>query len=84
VNGYPSRVLVTNSAPDKSAWEYNSYSGVNATRQERFQARQSRRWGDATYWNIPAPVLWLEGPFVLSPFDDVLFVVPPCVDIWAL
>ena len=84
MNGYPYRTTPMNYAPDNSAWGYNPYSGVNTTRQERFRARQSRRWGDATYFNIPAPVLWLEEPFVLSPFDDILFVAPECVDIWAL
>jgi len=27
-------------------------------------------------------VLWLEDPYVLSPFDDILFVAPAYVDIW--
>ena len=84
MNESPFKAASMNYASDNSAWGYNPYSGVNTNRQERFRARQSRRWGDATYFNIPAPVLWLEDPFVLSPFDDILFVAPTCVDIWGL
>ena len=75
---------ITNSVRDKSAWGYSPYSGANTTRQEKFEARERRRWGDSVYWSIPAPVLWLEDPYVLSPFDDILFVEPVFVDIWEL
>ena len=74
---------VINSVRASAAGLYNSYSGVNTTRRDRFQAREQRRWGDCTYWGIPAPVLWLEDPYFLSPFDDILFVAPAYVDIWA-
>ena len=84
MNESPFKNAAMNPARGNSALGYSPYSGVNTTRQEKFQARESRRWGDAAYWNIPAPVLWLEDPFVLSPFDDVLFVAPAFVDIWAL
>lgn len=63
--------------------EARRYTGANITRQDKFLAREQRRWGDWTYWEIPAPVLWLEEPYVLSPFDDILFVEPVFVDIWA-
>lgn len=72
-----------NSLRDNAAGRYGSFAGVNTTRQYKFQAREQRRWGDWSYWEIPAPVLWLEEPYVLSPFDDILFVSPVLVDIWA-
>ena len=77
------RSAATNSARASNAVRYNSFAGVNTTRQEKFQAREDRRLGGAAYWSIPSPVLWLEDPFVLSPFDDILFVEPAFVDIWA-
>jgi hypothetical protein len=76
-------VAFTSSVRANAGLGYNAYSGINTTRQDRFQAREQRRWGDWTYWGIPAPVLWLEDPFVLSPFDDILFITPAYVDIWA-
>jgi hypothetical protein len=82
VNDPFAKTTVLNSARDSMAGRYNSYSGANTTRQERFQARERRRWGDCTYWSIPSPVLWLEEPYVLSPFDDILFIAPAYVDIW--
>lgn len=64
------------------AGRYSSFAGVNTTRQDKFQAREQRRWGDGAYWDIPAPVVWLEDPFLLSPLEDVLFGAPVFVDIW--
>ena len=72
-----------NSVRDTAVSGYSSYSGINTTRQERFQARERRRWGDWTYWGVPAPLLWLEDPFVVSPFEDILFITPAFIDIWA-
>lgn len=77
------RSAAINSARASNAGRYNAFAGINTTRQDKFQARQQRRWGDSAYWNIPAPVLWLEDPYLLSPFDDILFVAPAFVDIWA-
>jgi hypothetical protein len=65
-----------------NAARYDSFAGVNTSRQDKFLAREQRRWGDWTYWEIPAPVLWLETPYILSSFDDTLFVAPAFVDIW--
>jgi len=84
VNDPFAKTAIMNSVRDKPAWGYSPYSGANTTRQEKFQARERRRWGDSAYWGIPAPVLWLENPFVLSPFDDILFVEPAFIDIWEL
>jgi hypothetical protein len=75
-------VVVTNSAYDRATGRYSSFAGVNTTRLDRFQARGQRRWGDWSYWRIAPPVLWLEDPYVLSPFDDILFVEPAFVDLW--
>ncbi len=83
MNDLFSRGPAFNSARASAGGGYGSWTGVNTTRQDRFQARAQRRWGDVTYWSMPAPVLWLEDPFVLSPFDDILFVEPAFVDIWA-
>jgi hypothetical protein len=73
---------VTNLAYDRAPVRGGSFAGVNTTRLDKFQAREQRRWGDWSYWRIPPPVLWLEEPYVLSPFDDILFVAPSYVDIW--
>jgi hypothetical protein len=84
MNESPFNNAASKSGRDKASWGYNSYNAVNATRELRYQAREMRRWGDPTYWGIPTPVLWLEDPFVVSPFEDVVFVEPAFIDIWAL
>ncbi|WP_446745407.1 hypothetical protein [Silvibacterium acidisoli] len=82
MNDLFTRSSAVNGARPITASRYNSFSGMNTSRQDKFQAREQRRWGDWAYWEIPAPVLWLETPYVLSPFDDTLFVAPVFVDIW--
>jgi hypothetical protein len=72
------------SVPNRSVGQYNSYVGVNTNRQDRFQARQERRWGDWGYLDVPTPVLWLNDAMVFSPFEEAAVETAVFVDIWAL
>jgi hypothetical protein len=78
-----SRSVAVSSARAGSTGLVNSLAGINITRQDKFQGREQRRWGDSAYWDVPPPVLWLDGPYFLSPFDDTLFVESAFIDIWA-
>ena len=77
------RALAVTPARASDASRFSSFAGLNITRQDKFQGREQRRWGDSVYWDVPPPVLWLDAPYFLSPFDDVLFVAPAFIDIWA-
>jgi hypothetical protein len=77
------RSAAVNSARTSDAGRVNSFAGINTTRQDKFQGREQRRWGDSVYWDVPPPVLWLDGPYFLSPFDDTMFIAPTFIDIWA-
>ncbi len=79
----PFATVVLRNSVGNGGWGYNGYSGVNVTRQDRFQSRERRRWGDWAYWTIAPPVLWLGSPVVLSPFDEAIYVEPAYIDIWA-
>ena len=95
-NGLFPQAQVRRAVPGRSAVQFGSYAGVNITRQDRSQARELRRWGDWSYLDVPTPVLWLDDPFVVSPFAPIVvspFMVSPFaeavvespafVDIWA-
>jgi hypothetical protein len=67
-NNISSQARVRGVASNRSAVQLSNYTGVNTTRQDRSQARELRRRGDWSYLEVPAPVLWLDDPFVVSPF----------------
>jgi hypothetical protein len=60
----------------------NTYQGVNAGRQSRFEARSARRWGDLALLELSGPYLWLENGCVPTLEEPAACAVVPVIDLW--